>query len=233
MKQKELLKESRRMNTPRTQETSIPMSKMPVVWPGDPFEGADGKKYILLVDPKQNQNRNCYAYAMKWPLSGHRCLGEYIPGFLAGLPFNIEKIEELVRADLKAVKREVYEVVYDIPDVLPYGEGYWVKALYCERTEDFHFAMKDPNSGRWIHKMGWEMPPKVFIRNTIYVSRFEGVPREIEIESDKIVKPRQYEPVSVIGSCVETRDSAGYVAWDEDDFLSYYKPLWVMRIAEP
>ena len=50
-----------------------------------------------------------------------------VPGFLAGVPYSVYVAEEIVRADLEAVGRKVYEVLYDIPKELPDGEGYWIK----------------------------------------------------------------------------------------------------------
>ena len=243
------LKQARKSTLPstaRTEQTQEPITKGNLVLPGDPFLGVDGNTYKVIYDPLLNTRGNCYAFAMGWTTTGHRECGDFFPGFLARKPFNIEEMEALVRADMDAVKRKVWDVKYagDIPEELPHVEGsYWIKAFQGEEPNDFHFAMKEPKSGRWIHKLGWETAPKVLVRNTGYMTHKEQVMGTKALKDkdatmmsaflDAFIPEGLRDSVIVTSNQVETNDAAGFEAWTEQNRLRYYKPLWVMRVSEP
>ena len=122
----------------------------------------------------------------------------------------MENSANLVKGDLEQVGRKVYEIIYNVPEKLPEGEGYWIKFLYRPGKNELssHFMRKDKKSGRWIHKMGWNAPPKVCIRNI----DFEGWIIKSEIEKD---------------------DSAGYISISQSEGVKKYVTLWAMRVSEP
>lgn len=228
--------------------TFVTNKKAPVeacINPYLPFTGTDGKTYLIGYDSRLTQTTNCYAYAAGWRCPAKDKYVDYIPGFLTDLPFSVENLVNLVKEDLKAVGREVYEVIFDIPEHLEDGEGYWIKALYCEEkgAEGIHFMRKDKKSGRWIHKMGWEMPPKVCVRNLEFrdkkealfeMPQIQGVPREAAEALLQMMFPREmYTGVVLAKSEIETCDSAGYTAFNEEDEILQYDAMWVMRISEP
>lgn len=210
-----------------------------------PFAGTDGKNYLIGYEERLNTTTNCYAFAAGWRYPTRDRLVDYIPGFLTGLPYSVENLVNLVKGDFEAVGREVYEVVYDIPEHLPDGEGYWIKALHCavKGAEGVHFMRKDKKSGRWIHKMGWEMPPKVCVRNLEFRDKKEAlfdmpqmkmVPRETAEELLQMMFPREmYTGVVLVKSEIETCDSASYTAFNEEDEIMIYEAMWAMRVSEP
>ena len=221
---------------------SVPVGDL--VDPFAPFKGVDGKTYIIAYDKRLNQSTNCYAFAMGWRYSAKDPYKEYIPGFLTGQKISVENMAELVKSDLEAVGRKVYEIVYDIPDELPDGEGYWIKFLHCPKKGEFdaHFMRKDKKSGRWIHKVGWEMAPKVCVRNLEFKSKEETLmemlsqkySREtLESVIHSMVPKSMYSGSVLIKSEIETSDSAGYTAIDENDIIFEYKTIFAMRISEP
>ena len=210
-----------------------------------PFAGTDGKNYLIGYEARLNTTTNCYAYAAGWRYPASDKYNDYVPGFLTGKPYSFENIAELVKGDFEAVGREVYEIVYDIPEILPEGEGYWIKFVHCPDNGDegIHFMRKDKKSGRWIHKMGWEMPPKVCVRNLEFrdkkealfdMPQMQGVPRELAESMLQMMFPREmYTGVVLAKSELETCDSAGYIAFNEDDEILNYDAVWAMRISEP
>lgn len=213
--------------------------------PYAPFFGVDGKKYIIGYDQRLNTTTNCYAFAMGWRVPAKNKYDDYVPGFLAGMKFSIENSAKIVKADLEAVGRTVYEILYEIPEELPDGDGYWIKFMYCpEKTElDAHFMRKDKKSGRWIHKMGWEMPPKVCVRNLEFKDKKEallespelkGTPKDIAESVLKTMFPKHmYTGIVLARSEIETVDSADYLAFSDAEVLMNYKTMWAMRISEP
>lgn len=216
-----------------------------LVNPYAPFLGTDGKRYIIGYEERFVKTTNCYAYAAGWKCSAHNKYKDYIPGFLTGQPFSVENLVNLVKDDLEATGRKVYEVIHDIPEHLTDGDGYWIKALLCKAkgAEGIHFMRKDKKSGRWIHKMGWEMPPKVCVRNLEFrdkkealfdMPQMQGIPREqAELVLEMMFPKEMYTGVVLIKSEIETCDSAGYTAFNEEDEILQYDPLWVMRVSEP
>lgn len=187
------------------------VSKDDCINPYEPFKGVDGNTYLIGYDSKLNNCTNCYAFAMGWREPAHNKYDDYLPGFLAGKPYSLENSARLVKEDLEKVGRKVYEILYDLPEELPEGEGYWIKFLYSPKKGALsaHFMRKDKKSGRWIHKMGWEMPPKVCVRNL------------------------EYTGVALTKSEIETYDSAGYTSINERDEITEYEVMWAMRISEP
>ena len=210
-----------------------------------PFAGTDGKNYLIGYESRLIQTTNCYAYAIGWRYPANNKFQDYIPGFLTNKPYSFETIPDLIKEDLEAVDRKVYEIVYDIPDKLPEGEGYWIKFLHCEEKGDegIHFMRKDTKSGRWIHKMGWEMPPKVCVKNLEFrdkkealfdMPQMKGVPREVaEGLLQMMFKKEMYTGVVLVRSEIETCDAADYTAFNEEDEILQYKAKWAMRISEP
>ena len=102
---------------------------------------------------------------------------------------------------------------------------------------------KDPKSGRWVHKMGWEMPPKVCVRNLEFrdkkealfdMPQMKGVPREAaESLLQMMFRKEMYTGVVLVRSEIETCDAADYTAFNDEDEVFLYKTKWAMRISEP
>lgn len=213
--------------------------------PYAPFKGLDEKNYLIGYDPRLNSCTNCYAFAMGWAVAANNKYDDYVPGFMVGQPYSLALAEQLVKADLEATGRKIYEVIHDIPKELPDGEGYWIKFLYCpEKGElDAHFMRKDKKSGRWIHKMGWAMPPKVCVRNLEFKSKkdiilgleqMQGIPKELAESLLTSMIPKEiYSGIALTKSEIETDDSAGYLSFDESERTMKYETLWAMRISEP
>lgn len=213
--------------------------------PYEPFKGADGKSYIIGYEKRFNKVTNCYAFAMGWQVAANNKYDDYVPGFLCGQPYSVANCAKLVKADLEAVGRKVYEILYDIPEELPDRDGYWIKFLYCPKKGDLdaHFMRKDKKSGRWIHKMGWVMPPKVCekkleLKNKkemlMEMPELKGYTREmIDFVLPMMFPQEMYAGMDVVRSTHETDDSADYVAIPEDGIPITYKAMWVMRISEP
>lgn len=210
-----------------------------------PFIGTDGKNYLIGYEERLNKTTNCYAYAAGWRCPARDKTKDYLPGFLTSNPYSVENLVNLVKGDFEAVGREVYEVIYDIPEHLHDGEGYWIKALYCseEGPGGIHFMRKDKKSGRWIHKMGWEMPPKVCVRNLEFrdkkealfdMPQMKGVPRDAAEALLRMMFPKElYTGLILSKSEIETCDSANYIAFDEKDRILTFEAMWVMRVSEP
>lgn len=213
--------------------------------PYAPFSGTDGKNYLIGYEERLKTTTNCYAYAAGWRYPASDKMRDYVPGFLAGLPFSVENLANLVKEDFESVGREVYEVIYDIPEHLHDGEGYWIKALHCKAkgAEGIHFMRKDKKSGRWVHKMGWEMPPKVCVRNLEFrdkkealfdMPQMQGVPRDAaEALLRMMFRKEMYTGVVLSKSELETYDSASYTSLNEEDEILLYEAMWVMRVSEP
>ncbi len=229
-----------------TYPTKKPVPQRTIVEEYEPFKGIDGRNYIIGYDKRLNEKTNCYAFAMGWQIPAVDPYKEYTPGFLVGQPYTLERAEELVKADLEAIGRKVYEVLYDVPEKLPEGEGYWIKFLHCKENgpmAGMHFARKDVKSGRWLHKVGWYCPPKLYVRNAEFKDRkeilferpeFYGLPREMMEKLLVTMFPAQmYAGIELVRSEVETDDSAGYLAFDEYDNLHEYQVIWAMRVSEP
>lgn len=218
--------------------------------PYRPFVGINGRKYEIQYKNPLNKTTNCYAFAMGWQAAASDKYVDYIPGFLAGSKFSFDDIPELIRADLEAVGRTVYEVVYDIPEKLPDGEGYWVKVVIHTDGEkkEFHIMRKDKKSGRWIHKMGWEYPPKLVVRNTEFKDKIDAVIAEMKAKGINLVgmskedikgiaamffSPEYYTGITVVRNEHETNDSADYISFSEAEEQHTYKAVFAMRISEP
>lgn len=218
--------------------------------PYKPFIGINGRRYEIPYKAPLNKTTNCYAFAMGWQAAASNKYVDYIPGFLAGMKFSFDNIPELIRADLEAVDRKVYEVVYDIPKNLPDSEGYWVKVVIYTNGDipEFHIMRKDKKSGRWIHKMGWEYPPKLVVRNTEFKDKIDAVIEEMKSRgidlcgmSKEDVKgiaamffsEEYYTGITVAKNEPETDDSADYISFSENEEQHTYKALCAMRISEP
>lgn len=225
--------------------TNKPVPNEPAVNTLAPFKGVDGKNYLIGYDKKLYEVTNCYAFAMGWQLPAYNKYDDYVPGFLSGKVYSEVLAEKLVREDLERVGRTVYEVVYDIPKELPDGEGYWIKFLQCPKKGDLgaHFMRKDKKSGRWVHKMGWSLPPKIVVRNLEVCDKIDFVMRQYNLvglareDVLNMVKPylskEVYTGKMLVRSEVETDDSADYVSFTEADSLETYKAMWAMRVSEP
>ncbi len=234
-----------------TRPTSKPISNEALINPYEPFLGIDGRKYEISYKSGLNKNTNCYAFAMGWFTAATDKYVDYIPGFLAKKKFSFDSIPELIQADLEAVGRKVYEIVYDIPEKLPEGEGYWVKGVMMKREgkmPEFHIMRKDPRSGRWIHKMGWEYPPKLVIRNTEFKDKTDvvmeqmkasgidllGMSKEDVMGIAAMMFPKEYYTgQTVTKNEYETNDSADYISLVEGEERRVFDVLWAMRISEP
>lgn len=234
-----------------TRTTSKPISKETLINPYEPFLGTDGRKYEISYKSGLNKTTNCYAFAMGWFTAATDKYVYYIPGFLCKKKFSFDHIPELIQADLETVGRKVYEIVYDIPEKLPEKEGYWVKGVMSKKKgkmPEFHIMRKDPKSGRWIHKMGWEYPPKLVIRNSEFKDKTDvvieqmkasginmgGMTREDIIGIAAMMFPKEYYTgVTLTKNEYETDDSAGYIAFTEADEREVFEALWAMRISEP
>lgn len=241
-------KKLRRNSVKSSAITFVTKKKAPVeklVNPYAPFVGTDGKTYLIGYEERFVKTTNCYAFAAGWKCSANDKYRDYVPGFLTGMPYSVWNLANIVKADFEAVGRKVYEVIYDIPEHLIDGDGYWIKALHCtaKGDEGIHFMRKDKKSGRWIHKMGWEMPPKVCVRNSEFKDKKEALfdmpqmkefPREQAEMVLQMMFPRDvYSGVILQKNEIETIDSAGYTAINEDDEIMRYDALWVMRVSEP
>ena len=228
--------------------TKSSMPKGDTVNPYAPFEGLDGLTYQISYPDELNETTNCYAFALGLRAKGNP-QRDYIPGFLAGyngLPKDGTELEARVVADIEKLGRKVLEVIHasDIPEHLPKAKvgTVWIKALVGECIEgDIHFMVKNEESGRWIHKMGWTMPPKVVVRNL-------EMKNDVELLCER--DPSYKEIVNMLGgiefvksffssgsvlakSELESCDDGAYFAIpDFEDELKTYKPLWVMRISE-
>lgn len=233
-----------------TTTTSKPAETGRLKNPYRPFIGINGRKYEIQYKNPLNKTTNCYAFAMGWQSAASDKCFDYIPGFLSGMKFSFGNIPELIRADLEAVDRNVYEVLYDIPEKLPDGEGYWVKiVIYTSGdNQEFHIMRKDKKSGRWIHKMGWEYPPKLVVRNTEFRDKVDAVIAEMRAKginltgmSKEDIKgiaamffpPEYYTGITVVKNECETDDSADYISFSENEEQHTYKVLCAMRVSEP
>ena len=182
---------------------------------------------------------------MGWLVGADNKYDDYVPGFLAGKPFSVATAAKLVKEDLEQVGREVYEIIYDVPKQLPEGDGYWIKFLYRPGKGDLtaHFMRKDKKSGRWIHKTGWKMPPKVCVRNLEFKDKkdvilrtpeFAGISNaEAEIMLKTMFPNEMYEGMLLTRSEIETDDSADYVSFSGGKGVKRYVTLWAMRVSEP
>lgn len=222
---------------------AVPLEKC--INPYAPFKGIDGKNYVIGYEESLNTVTNCYAFAMGWRVAASNNYDDYVPGFLTGRTYSATNCDHIVKCDLEAVGRKVYEILYDIPKELPDGDGYWIKFLNCPQKGDLesHFMRKDKKSGRWVHKMGWKMPPKVCVRNLEFKSKkdlimempeMRGIPRDIIESTLKMMFPMEmYTGQELVRSELETDDSADYVSLPERGAPITYKAMWVMRISEP
>lgn len=134
--------------------------------PSDTFKGVDGRWYKFIVPAFMG---NCYAFALGI-IYDAKNTGYYVPGFLVErYPLSKEEVPTLIIRDLEVLGRKVHEVIMfdDIPETLPKAapNTYWVKVMFADNLTNFHIARLDEVSGRWIHVMGWNNPPKVFMRN--------------------------------------------------------------------
>ena len=230
-----------------------PMPKDRVVNPYAPFEGVDGKTTFAISYPKElNNSTNCYSFALGIRAKGNPTR-DFYPGFLSGFPLSLEfadNIEERVRADLTALGRKVHEIIYadNIPVHLPMAKNgtVWIKALKTPyKEEGIHFMIKNEASGRWIHKMGWYMPPKVVVRNLEVRSDFEMLlemyPQykryfsQLGKEAEEIIQKllESQNLYSLYRSRLEDEDNASYWSFPNNATeLEEYVSLWVMRISE-
>jgi len=142
------------------------------------FKGVNGKLYRINWDNSINDHTNCYAFAMGWEYSTNN-ERSYIPGWFAGgLPEKYTDFKDCVIRDLHAVGRRVYDFIdgKDIPKHLPVCDEktYWVKAMIRDYNDigSFHFARKDEESGRWLHKVGFYKEPSIFMRNLTKMFQF-------------------------------------------------------------
>jgi len=208
--------------------------------PYQPFLGVDGQVYEIDWKPEGN----CYSYALRTEYPDSQTKKSFSPGVIAGKTYKPEKIKSLIIADLKKQNRIIYEVVDEIPKELPKGEGYWIKCFIAEGNRDFHFALKDPKSGRWLHKIGWIKSPSLMMRNT----RVEGT-KEILLRLAKMQKSgalfaegtinfflmQMGTPlITVLENVIEDDDSSDYlgvISTEEKPVL--YKAVFAMRISEP
>lgn len=231
--------------------TKKPMPKDELVNAYAPFVGVDGKTtYEISYPANLNEVTNCYAFAL-----GIRAKGnpnrDYYPGFLSGFPLCWEiadNLEERVRADMAALGRTVHEIFYagDIPAHLPRAENdtVWIKALKSPyKEEGIHFMVKNEASGRWIHKLGWYMPPKVVVRNLEVRSDLERVLEmyphfknrlaQLSKQDEEFIRAMCGNLYSLTSSRLEDEDNASYWSFPENATeLEEYLPLWVMRISE-
>lgn len=226
----------------------VKVSRGKLIDPYQPFFGVDGKAYRISYPDALCMNTNCYSFAMGWRVKGIKGR-DYHPGFLINRRYSsIDEVLDLVQADLKACRRQVYEIIWDtaIPDQLPNDkEGHWVKALWCPERglTSLHFMVKDPNSGRWLHKMGWEYRPKVVTRLVSYMNDKEALQKyafgsdyskeEMDIAMQLLFGSKG--PIGVLPTeiIVEPDDNHDYLSITAENLLATYHPLWVMRIADP
>ena len=216
--------------------------------PTQPFQGKDGNWYkIIFPEGKYN----CYLFAMGWGCSApNSAYG--IPGFLVGrVPRNLEEIKELIVKDLNAVNRKVYEIYEkeEIPKYLPAAKSgtYWIKVYFSnDSIGSFHVSRKDEESGRWLHKMGWEAPPKVVCDNYEIGCNLEHVSSK-HGEIEKVLKMYPIELIQALANQLnipimgvtkskwQSQDDANYMAYSPDDNpneFTVYEPKWVMRVDE-
>ena len=212
--------------------------------PFGPFRGIDGKTYVAR---QCTVGINCYAYALGLNLRVKTESGVYTPGFLNGMVRYDDPIIESVKSDLTWLGRQIYEIYEEIPDKLPKeAKGtYYIKCLRAKGSEGLqgiHFMVKDPKSGRWIHKLGWEARPKVVVEYE-FESTKERVMKEIqkknpllstkmlEMMVDFAVSESPYSE-SYIAVKVEypEKDNGGYISYDGKGLVEYV-PLFAMRIS--
>ena len=217
--------------------------KRKVMNPYEVFTGIDGKNYRISYPSELYIRTNCYAFVMGWRSRGTKNV-DYIPGFLAKKSLSLQELPSLVEADLETVGRKVYELIYDIPEHLPEAkEGYWIKALYCKikGLESIHFMFKDENSGRWLHKMGWEEPPKFVTKMVSYKTDREALmeskemrgysKEEIEDALNMFFRNGDSGGIIPLETSEEDKDNAIYVSIAKTGTPYDYEPLWAMRIS--
>lgn len=216
------------------------------------FKGTDGRWYKFVVDKYQG---NCYAFALGTFYNAPHT-GYYIPGFLENkVPHSINEYVDLIKEDLAALDRRVHEVIFsdDIPEQLPKAapNTYWVKVMFkVDGYNHFHFARLDELSGRWIHIVGWENPPKVLMRNLEHEDVFYKTQKQLiddgiidtcgMTEKQFIEKAREFANFrgictlpSVTKSKYETDAKASYFLYapeTEPNNFQEYKTFCVMRI---
>lgn len=218
--------------------------------PTGPFKGKDGKWYKIVLQNKFASN--CYMTAMRWFVPAKNTLYG-IPGFLVGkIPFTNEELKDLIAQDLEVCGRRVLEVIdaEDIPETLPAAEKgtYWVKVFLEEgNIGTFHIAWKHEESGRWLHKLGWEAPLKVFMRNLELFCPYDELIKDPETsfmyrsmsKSDFIsfcLSMGLYDLTGGVSKSEwEDKDNAPYYSYSPDtdpNGFRVYKPSFVMRIEE-
>jgi hypothetical protein len=218
--------------------------------PEGPFMGKDGKWYKIVL--KNRFYSNCYLTAMKWITPVKNNLYG-IPGFLVGkVPFTLEEIKECIIQDLNVCGRRVHEIIEadDIPEALPAAEKgtYWVKGYYeSDNIGSFHIAFKHEESGRWIHKLGWQAPVKVVMRNIEYYCPYDDLMKNPLIaefynhmsRSEFISFCLSTGLYSLTGgvskSTWEDKDNAPYFSYSPDtnpNGFTVFNPAFVMRIDE-
>ena len=214
-----------------------------------PFQGKDGNWYkIIFPEGKYN----CYLFAMGWGCSAPNS-GYGIPGFLVGrIPRDVEEIKELIIKDLNAVNRKVYEIYEkdEIPEYLPEANPgtYWIKVYFSDKESigSFHVSRKHEESGRWLHKMGWEAPAKVVCDNYEIGYILDHIsPKHEEIKAVLEMYPKELIQafanqlnIPIMGitkSKWQDGDDKDYKAYSPDENpkgFTIYRPEWVMRVDE-
>lgn len=216
--------------------------------PVGPFMGKNGKWYKIVL--QNSFPSNCYLTAMRWITPVKNNLYG-VPGFLVGrVPFTVEEFKDFIVQDLNVCDRHVHEIIEGdvIPEVLPVAERgtYWVKVYFeNDNISSFHIAFKHEESGRWIHKLGWEAPVQVVMRNIEYYcpydelikdpqfSKFYHHMSKSEFISFCLSMGLHEMAGGVSKSTWEDKDNAPYFSYSPDtnpDGFRIFKPSFVMRI---
>lgn len=216
-----------------------------------PFAGKDHNYYEILWDTNLNATTNCYAFALGLT---HPDLSksDYHPGFISGktrisdVPTTADGLLEAVGNDLKRLSRNVLEVHRADAGKLPrtlqyhYADGsYWIKLMQEEGNPlNWHFAMLDPNSGRWLHKMGYGDPPKPLYHQADFKTHKEILLEQFQPGSFEEYFTQQVlaftpDTDSLISTTyyLEEDDSAGFASLYRNTKIIHYNAVWVIRVS--
>lgn len=219
--------------------------------PTAPFVGKDENYFEICWEKNLYATTNCYAFALGLT-NPDISKTSYHPGFISGIvqvsdvPTTADGLLKAVSSDLNRLRRSVLEVHRADTEELPrtlqyhYADGsYWVKLMQAENDpRNWHFAMLDPNSGRWLHKMGYGSPPKPLYHQADFKTNTEIVmsqcqPGSFEEELTKQVLAFASGTDSLIPMTyyLEDDDSAGFTSLYRNTNIVHYKAVWVIRVS--
>lgn len=124
----------------------------------------------INLDETTVTSTNCYAYSIGIMYNFlTKMRGFYNPGFTEHNRYMPEDTPEIlmqkVERDLENLSVRFREIKLGEKIELKENE-YLVKVFMADPNEkipngDFHFVRQDRNTGKWFHKMGWELQPAI------------------------------------------------------------------------